>query len=37
MVELSRKTKETDIKCKLNINGSGTNKIETGIGFLIIC
>lgn len=33
MVELSRKTKETDIKCKLNINGSGINKIETGIGF----
>ncbi|AXX92642.1 imidazoleglycerol-phosphate dehydratase [Malaciobacter molluscorum LMG 25693] len=33
MVELNRKTKETDIKCKLDINGSGNSKIDTGIGF----
>ncbi|RXJ87064.1 imidazoleglycerol-phosphate dehydratase HisB [Arcobacter sp. CECT 8985] len=33
MVEVNRKTKETDIRCKLDINGSGSSKINTGIGF----
>ena len=31
--EITRKTKETDIKIKLNIDGSGTPVIDTGIGF----
>jgi len=31
--EISRKTKETDIEIKLNIDGSGKNNIDTGIGF----
>ena len=30
---IDRKTKETDIKLKLNIDGMGTYKIDTGIGF----
>ncbi|MCI8372029.1 MAG: imidazoleglycerol-phosphate dehydratase HisB [Lachnospiraceae bacterium] len=30
---ISRKTKETDIKCTLNLDGSGTGNIQTGIGF----
>jgi imidazoleglycerol-phosphate dehydratase len=29
-----RKTKETDIAVKLNIDGTGKTKINTGIGFL---
>ncbi|AXH09991.1 imidazoleglycerol-phosphate dehydratase [Malaciobacter halophilus] len=33
MVELSRKTKETDIKCKLDITNSLKTKIDTKIGF----
>lgn len=32
--EIKRKTKETDISVKLNIDGSGKSKINTGIGFL---
>ena len=31
---IKRKTKETDITVKLNIDGSGKAKINTGIGFL---
>jgi len=31
---LSRKTKETNITCTLNIDGSGASNIETGIPFL---
>ena len=33
MVEQNRKTKETDIKCKLDINGTGKSNIDTGVGF----
>ena len=33
MVEQNRKTKETDIKCRLDINGSGKSNINTGVGF----
>jgi len=33
-VELSRKTNETDISLKLNIDGRGNSDIDTGIGFL---
>ncbi|MCC6573735.1 MAG: imidazoleglycerol-phosphate dehydratase HisB [Planctomycetes bacterium] len=32
--KVSRKTKETEIKVELNIDGSGDYKVETGIGFL---
>lgn len=31
--EISRKTKETDIVLKLNLDGSGKSKVETGVGF----
>ncbi len=31
--EISRKTKETDIKIKLDIDGTGKKNIDTGIGF----
>lgn len=33
-VNLTRKTKETDIRLYLNIDGSGKSKVSTGIGFL---
>lgn len=33
MVEINRKTKETDIKCKIDIYGSGKSEIKTGVGF----
>ena len=33
MTELNRQTKETNIKCKLDVYGSGTSNINTGIGF----
>ncbi|MCT4563246.1 MAG: imidazoleglycerol-phosphate dehydratase HisB [Maledivibacter sp.] len=32
--EIARKTKETDIALKLELDGSGKSKIDTGIGFL---
>ena len=31
---VNRKTKETDIEVKLNLDGSGGAKVDTGIGFL---
>lgn len=34
IASIKRKTKETDIEVKLNIDGSGKSKINTGIGFL---
>lgn len=34
MTEIVRTTKETDIKCIIDIKTSGTTKIETGVGFL---
>ena len=33
MTEINRDTKETQIKCKIDINGTGTSKIDTGVGF----
>ena len=33
VAELTRTTKETDIICKLNLDGSGIVDVETGIGF----
>lgn len=33
IAELSRKTKETNISVALNIDGNGTSKIKTGVGF----
>ncbi len=32
--EISRATKETDIRIELNLDGTGKTQIETGIGFL---
>ena len=29
----TRKTKETDIRISLNLDGGGNTKIQTGIGF----
>ena len=31
--EVKRKTNETEIVCKINLDGLGKNKINTGIGF----
>ena len=31
--KVNRKTKETDISCEINIDGTGKNEISTGIGF----
>ena len=32
--ELARKTKETEISLKINLDGKGENTISTGVGFL---
>lgn len=32
-IELTRKTKETEIKISLNLDGKGENRVGTGIGF----
>ena len=32
--EISRKTRETDIEAVLNVDGAGTGRISTGIGFM---
>ena len=32
--EITRKTNETDISVKVNLDGSGTHDINTGVGFL---
>ncbi|MCG2675814.1 imidazoleglycerol-phosphate dehydratase [bacterium] len=34
MVEVKRKTKETEISLKLNLDGTGKSRIKTGIGLL---
>ena len=34
IAEIRRKTKETEIECKLNLDGTGEYNISTGIGFL---
>ena len=31
--KVDRKTKETDISCEINVDGTGQNEISTGIGF----
>ena len=33
IAKINRKTKETDISCEVNIDGSGHSEISTGIGF----
>ena len=34
---IERNTKETNVSVTLNLDGSGTAQLDTGIGFLIIC
>ena len=33
IAKVNRKTKETDISCEINLDGTGQNEISTGIGF----
>jgi len=32
--EIKRRTKETDVKVSINLDGTGASEIETGVGFL---
>ena len=34
IAKIKRKTKETEIDCRLNLDGTGDYKVSTGIGFL---
>lgn len=34
---VKRNTKETQITLSLDLDGGGINRIDTGVGFLIIC
>ena len=34
---VERNTKETEIKLKINLDGTGYSDIETGVDFLTIC
>ena len=34
IAELKRKTKETEISCKINLDGKGLYNVHTGVGFL---
>jgi imidazoleglycerol-phosphate dehydratase len=34
VAEIERKTKETEIKARVNLDGTGASKVATGIGFL---
>ena len=34
IAKIKRKTKETEIDCSLNLDGTGDYKVSTGIGFL---
>ncbi|UTJ05469.1 imidazoleglycerol-phosphate dehydratase HisB [Arcobacter roscoffensis] len=33
MIEINRETRETNIKCKIEVNGEGKSTIKTGVGF----
>ena len=33
IAEIRRKTSETEIQLRLNLDGSGRHKIDTGVGF----
>ncbi len=35
--EVCRKTSETDIRVRINLDGTGNCNVRTGVGFLIIC
>ena len=35
--EVIRRTRETDVQVRLNLDGTGRTEISTGIGFLTIC
>ena len=35
--EVERNTKETQIRVAVDLDGSGTSRLATGIGFLITC
>jgi len=37
VAEVTRKTAETQIRVKVNLDGTGQAKLSTGIGFLTTC